>query len=50
MPFLQDGLQIFDSKKQSVFWYIINDQKLELKDYSANTRSKINRGFKKLLN
>ena len=38
----------FDSKKQSVFWYIINDQKLELKDYSANTRSKIKRGFKKL--
>ena len=38
----------FDSKKQSVFWYIINDQRLELNDYSANTRSKINRGFKKL--
>jgi hypothetical protein len=38
----------FDSKKQSVFWYIINDQPHDLSDYSANTRSKINRGFKKL--
>ena len=38
----------FDSKKQSVFWYIINDKKLSLNDYSVNTRSKIKRGFKKL--
>ena len=38
----------FDSKEQSVFWYIINDKKLDLKDYSINTRSKIKRGFKKL--
>ena len=38
----------FDSKKQSVFWYIINDKKCDLKDYSVNTRSKIKRGFKKL--
>ena len=38
----------FDSKKQSVFWYIINDKKYDLKDYSVNTRSKIKRGLKKL--
>ena len=38
----------FDSKKQSVFWYIINDKKCDLKDYSVNTRSKIKRGLKKL--
>jgi hypothetical protein len=39
----------FDSKKQSVFWYIINDKKISLNDYSVNTRSKINRGLKKLI-
>ncbi|MBT7895680.1 MAG: hypothetical protein HN564_01670 [Flavobacteriales bacterium] len=38
----------FDSRKQSVFWYIINDKSIDISDYSANTRSKINRGFKKL--
>ena len=38
----------FDRKNQSSFWYVINDQSLELEDYSANTRSKIRRGFKEL--
>ena len=39
----------FDSKKQSVFWYIINDKAVDINDYSVNTRSKINRGLKKLV-
>ena len=38
----------FDSKKQSLFWYIINDKPRDINDYSVNTRSKINRGLKKL--
>ena len=38
----------FDTKTQSPFWYIINDKKVYLENYSVNTRSKINRGFKKL--
>ena len=38
----------FDSKKSSFFWYIINDKKLNFNDYSKNTKSKINRGLKKL--
>ena len=38
----------FDTKTQSPFWYIINDKKVDLENYSVNTRSKINRGFKKL--
>ena len=49
MLFLPDGqLILIQKKKQSVFWYIINDKKCDLKDYSVNTRSKIKRGLKKL--
>ena len=36
----------FDKKKESNFWYLINDKALKLEDYSVNTRSKIRRGFK----
>ena len=39
----------FDSKKQSLFWYIINDKQIHINDYSVSTRSKINRGLKKLI-
>jgi len=38
----------FDSKVESPFWYIINDEVVKFQDYSRNTKSKINRGFKKL--
>ena len=38
----------FDRKKESSFWYVINDKAQEMKDYSVNTRSKIRRGFKEL--
>ena len=40
--------RLFDRKKKSDFWHIINDKPLELNDYSINTRSKIRRGFKEL--
>ena len=36
----------FDQKDISEFWYIICDEKLEIADYSRNTRSKIRRGLK----
>lgn len=36
----------FDQIKKSRFWFVICDQKLELEDYSKNTRSKIRRGVK----
>ena len=39
----------FDSKKQSLFWYIVNDKPINIDEYSVNTRSKINRGLKKLV-
>ena len=38
----------FDQKTESEFWYVICDKKMSISDYSRNTRSKINRGFKKL--
>ena len=37
----------FDYKKETEFWYVINDRKLELNDYSRNTRSKIRRGLRR---
>jgi len=37
----------FDSKKESEFWYVIQDVPMEIEDYSKNTRSKIRRGLKK---
>jgi hypothetical protein len=36
----------FDCEKETKFWHIICDCKIELSDYSRNTRSKINRGLK----
>ena len=36
----------FDCKEETEFWYVICDNKLELTDYSRNTRSKIKRGLK----
>ena len=36
----------FDQKGESEFWHVICDNKLELTDYSRNTRSKIKRGLK----
>ncbi len=36
----------FDCKEETEFWYVICDNKLELTDYSRNTRSKIRRGLK----
>ena len=38
----------FDASQPSEFWYVICDKKMNLKDYSRNTRSKINRAIKKL--
>jgi len=37
----------FDSKKESEFWYVIQDVPMYMEDYSKNTRSKIRRGLKK---
>ena len=37
----------FDCPIETEFWYVINDKKLELNDYSRNTRSKIRRGLKR---
>jgi len=37
----------FDSKKESEFWYVIQDKIMVIEDYSKNTRSKIRRGLKK---
>ena len=37
----------FDSKKESEFWYVIQDVPMEIEDYCKNTRSKIRRGLKK---
>ena len=36
----------FDCEKETKFWHIICDCKIEFSDYSRNTRSKINRGLK----
>jgi hypothetical protein len=36
----------FDCKEETEFWYVICDNKLELTEYSRNTRSKIKRGLK----
>mgnify|MGYP001365447173 CR=1 FL=1 len=36
----------FDQKEISGFWHVICDEKLEIEDYSRNTRSKIRRGLK----
>ncbi|MAO72354.1 MAG: hypothetical protein CMD02_07620 [Flavobacteriales bacterium] len=38
----------FDQEEKSEFWYVICDKKMSLSGYSRNTRSKINRGNKKL--
>jgi hypothetical protein len=38
----------FDSKNITEFWFIINDSQLDIDSYSANTRSKIRRGLKKI--
>jgi hypothetical protein len=37
----------FDCLEETEFWYVICDNKLVLKDYSRNTRSKIRRGLEK---
>ena len=31
----------FDTKEESEFWYVICDEKLEISDYSKNTRNQI---------
>jgi hypothetical protein len=36
----------FDQKDESEFWYVICDTKMQLQDYSRNTRSKISRSKK----
>ena len=36
----------FDQKDESEFWYVICDTKIQLQDYSRNTRSKISRSKK----
>ncbi len=38
----------FDCNEKTNFWYVINDENIELSEYSANTRSKIRRGLKHL--
>ena len=37
----------FDTSKKTDFWYIIQDQVMNLKDYSTNTRNQISKGLKK---
>ncbi len=37
----------FDFKKETNFWYVINDTPMLIHDYSKNTRSKIRRGLKR---
>ena len=39
------GFQIL-IKKKTEFWYVICDKKMDLQEYSRNTRSKIRRGLK----
>ena len=36
----------FDQMKKSRFWFVICDKKMQLNNYSKNTRSKIRRGLK----
>ena len=36
----------FDCKKETEFWYVICDEKLEISDYSKNTRNQIRRGLR----
>jgi hypothetical protein len=36
----------FDCKKETAFWYVICDEKLEISDYSKNTRNQIRRGLR----
>ena len=36
----------FDCKKDSDFWYIINDTPMSMQDYSKNTRNQIRKGIK----
>jgi len=36
----------FDCKMETEFWHVICDEKLDMSDYSRNTRSKIRRGLK----
>ena len=36
----------FDCDTETQFWYVINDNSMEIGDYSRNTRSKIRRGLK----
>ena len=36
----------FDNKEESEFWYVICDEKLEISDYSKNTRNQIRRGLR----
>ncbi|MBT3612575.1 MAG: hypothetical protein HN522_06525 [Flavobacteriales bacterium] len=36
----------FDCKKELDFWYLIQDKKMEINDYSSNTRNQIRKGLK----
>ena len=36
----------FDYKKETEFWHVICDEKLEISDYSKNTRNQIRRGLR----
>ena len=36
----------FDCKQETEFWYVICDEKIEMSDYSKNTRNQIRRGLR----
>ena len=39
--FLARWVSNFDSKNQTNFWYVINDNPMQISDYSTNTRNQI---------
>ena len=44
--FLARWITNFDCKKKLDFWYLILDKKMDLSDYSSNTRNQISNGLK----
>ena len=44
--FLARWITNFDCKKKLDFWYLILDKKMDIGDYSSNTRNQISNGLK----
>lgn len=43
--FLARWVSNFDSKNQTNFWYVVNDNPMQISDYSTNTRNQIKKGL-----